>query len=128
MVLFERLTKVRERERGIDRIKRLVLKNKYVEGGLNATDIECLDSSLKLRQFIRADKSSHPIKIIQLYCNEILGQDKAIKQGYSKITDLEGVMMVAQSTINNLNQLINKELNDNIEAYRSDLTALNYAG
>ena len=46
-----------ERERGIDRIKRSVLKNKHVEGGLNATDIECLDRSLKTRQFVRANNS-----------------------------------------------------------------------
>ena len=32
--------------RGIDRIKRLILRNKYVEGGLNVTDIECLHKKL----------------------------------------------------------------------------------
>ena len=56
-----------ERDRGIDRIKRLILKNKYAEGGLNVTDIECLDRSLKTRQYVRADESRHPIKLIQLY-------------------------------------------------------------
>ena len=32
-----------EKERGIDRIKRAVLKNNYDEGGLNITDVECLN-------------------------------------------------------------------------------------
>ena len=117
-----------ERERGIDRIKRSVLKNKYVEGGLNVTDIECLDRSLKTRQFVRADKSNHPIKLIQLYCIEIIGQRKAIDQGYAKITENEDVTMIAQSTIGILNQVIRKELNSNIDAYRGDPTAVNYAG
>jgi hypothetical protein len=31
-----------------------VLKSEYVEGGLKALDIECLDRSLKLKQFLRA--------------------------------------------------------------------------
>ena len=40
-----------DKERGIGRIKRAVLKNKYSEGGLNVTDVECLNKSIKLRQF-----------------------------------------------------------------------------
>ena len=117
-----------ERERGIDRIKRSILKNKYMEGGLNVTDIECLDRSLKTRQFVRADKSNHPIKLIQLYCNEMIGQSKALSQGYGKITEREGVTMVAQSTINHLNQIIRNELNNDVAAFRGDRTAINYAG
>ena len=99
-----------------------------MEGGLNVTDIECLDRSLKTRQFVRADKSNHPIKLIQLYCIEIIGQRKAIDQGYAKITENEDVTMIAQSTIGILNQVIRKELNSNIDAYRGDPTAVNYAG
>ena len=104
-----------ERERGIDRIKRSILKNKYEEGGLNVTDIECLDRSLKTRQFLRADKSKHPIKTIQLFCIECLGQQKVVDQGYSMITNKEGVLMIAQSTINTLNEAMRKELNNNID-------------
>ena len=117
-----------ERERGIDRIKRFILKNKYVEGGLNVTDIECLDRSLKTRQFIRADKSKHPIGIIQLYCIEMQGQKKVIDQGYGKITSKESVTMIAQMTINVLNLNIRKNLNENIDMYREDMTAINYIG
>ena len=104
-----------ERERGIDRIKRSILKNKYVEGGLNVTDIECLDRSLKTRQFIIADKSRHPIKLIELYCIEIQDQYKVINQGYGKITKMESVVGVAQSTINNLNEMTRKRLNENVD-------------
>ena len=32
--------------------KRAVLKNEHEEGGLNITDIECLNRSLRLRLFI----------------------------------------------------------------------------
>ena len=117
-----------ERERGIDRIKRSILKNKYEEGGLNVTDIECLDRSLKTRQFLRADKSKHPIKTIQLFCIECLGQQKVVDQGYSKITNKEGVLMIAQSTFNTLNEAMRKELNNNMDKYRGDIVAINYAG
>jgi hypothetical protein len=117
-----------ERERGIDRIKRSILKNKYVEGGLNVTDIECLDKSLKTRQFVRADRSKHPIKLIQLYCVESHGQDKVINQGYARITSSEAVTMVAQSTINILNEAIRNKLNENLNKFRGDTMAINYAG
>ena len=40
-----------DKERGIGRIKRAILKNKYSEGGLNVTVVECLNKSIKLRQF-----------------------------------------------------------------------------
>ena len=57
----------------MDRIKRSVIKNDYCEGGLNITDIDCLNRSLKLRQFIRASKTRHPIRVIQKFCMEQLG-------------------------------------------------------
>ena len=50
------------------------MQNLNFEGGLNVTDIECLDRSLKARQFVRADKSKHPIKLIHLYCMKENGQ------------------------------------------------------
>jgi hypothetical protein len=40
-------------------------KNGIVEGGLNITDGECLNKSLKLRQFVRANRSKHSIKMIK---------------------------------------------------------------
>ena len=34
------------KERGVDRIKRAVLKNVYSEGGLIVTDVDCLNKSI----------------------------------------------------------------------------------
>ena len=67
-----------DKERGIDRIKRSVLKNSYEHGGLNITDVECLNKSLKLRQFMRAWTADHPIRTIQLYCLENCGFSSVI--------------------------------------------------
>ena len=53
-----------DKEKGIDRIKRSILKNETAEGGLNVTDVECLNRALKLRQYIRANKTNHPINQI----------------------------------------------------------------
>ena len=69
-----------DKERGIDRIKKAVFKNDYDSGGLNMTDMECLNRSLKLRQFIRANGANHPIKTIQKYCLEKLGHTDTIVQ------------------------------------------------
>ena len=54
-----------EKDKGIDRKKRSVFKNGHERGGLNITDVECLNKSLKLRQFIRASSADHPIRKIQ---------------------------------------------------------------
>ena len=69
-------------------IKRSVLKNDYDEGGLNITDVDCLNKALKLRQYIRAGKSSHPMSNIQRFWMEKLGYTSCIKKEYDKITFL----------------------------------------
>ena len=74
-----------EKERGIDRIKRSVLKNSHEEGGLNITDIDCLNRSLKLRQFMRANRVNHPIRTIQKYCMKKLGYTSTVVQEYDKL-------------------------------------------
>ena len=114
--------------RGIDRIKRSILKNKYVEGGLNVTDIECLDRSLKTRQYIRASRSKHPIHMVQLYCVEDGGNKSSVMQRYNKISTRESITMVAQSTINLLDVVIKSKLIDNFEIYSGDKIAIGYAG
>ena len=43
-------------------MKRSILKNKISEGGLNITDVDCLNKPFKFRQFVRAVGSSYPIK------------------------------------------------------------------
>ena len=114
--------------RGIDRIKRSILKNKYVEGGLNVTDIECLDRSLKTRQYIRASRSKHPIHMVQLYCVEDGGNKSSVMQRYNKISTRESITMVAQSTINLLDDVIKSKLIENFEMYSGDKIAIGYAG
>ena len=71
-----------EIERGVDRIERSVLKNNYDEGGLNITDVDCLNKALKLRQYIRAGKSSHPTSSILRFCMEKLGYTSCIEREY----------------------------------------------
>ncbi len=115
-----------ENDKGIDRIKRLILKNDIAEGGLNITDVDCLNSSLKLRQFIRANKSSHPIKIIQGYCMEQIGYDCDIQQEYDKITKKEEVTRVAQITINNLCDYTRNTIVYNLDKYMGEVNAVNF--
>ena len=91
-----------EKERAIYRIKRAVLKNSYEEGGLNIPDLECLNRSLKLRQFIRANKCSHPVSRIQTLCLEKIGYSSKIAQEYYKISEGEEIVRSAMTTINTL--------------------------
>ena len=58
---------------GLVESRDLFFKNDFSEGGLNITDVECLNKALKLRQFIGADASNQPIKRIHLFCHEELG-------------------------------------------------------
>jgi hypothetical protein len=44
--IFNFLWSTSENPKGIDRVKRAILKNSYVEGGLMVTDVECLNKSL----------------------------------------------------------------------------------
>jgi hypothetical protein len=57
--IFKFIWSTNEKHNGIDRISRAVMKNSYEEGGMKVTDVECLDRSLKLRQFIRAEQPRH---------------------------------------------------------------------
>jgi hypothetical protein len=86
--------------RARDRIKRSIMKNEYNEGGLKITDIECLDKSLKLRQYIKACSSNHAIKAIQAYCTKNLGIDEVLAQEFHIETSEEDVCKIAQETIN----------------------------
>jgi hypothetical protein len=91
-----------ENFRGIDRIKRSIMKNDYLQGGLNVTDVECLDRSLKVRQFFRASITNHPISDIQKLLSCSFVKDKQIKQEYYKINYKEPVCSRAQSSINQI--------------------------
>ena len=71
-----------DKERGIDRIKRAVFKNGYDSGVLNMTDMDCLNRSLKLKQFVRANGVNHTKKAIQKYCIEKLGHTNTVVKEY----------------------------------------------
>ena len=90
------------------------------------TDVECLNKALKLRQFVRADASNHPIRTIQLFCLEELGDRTVVKQIYGKITKKEEVTRVAQLTINTISLYMRRILVDNQEKYLSDRLAINF--
>jgi len=93
-------TKDLENPKARDRIKRSVMKNEYKEGGLNITDIECMDKSLKLRQYIRASNSSHTISDIQKFCNTNVGSENVLAQEFHTVTDEEIVCSIAHETLN----------------------------
>jgi hypothetical protein len=103
-------TKNIEDPRARDRIKRSVMKNDYKEGGLKIPDIECLDKALKLRQYIRANNSSHTIKNIQKYCIRNTGEEYVLAQEFAKITNEEIVCKIAQETINIITDNVRDEI------------------
>jgi hypothetical protein len=76
------------------------MKNEHQNGGLRVTDVECLDRSLKLRQFIRASKSKHVIARIQQLIVETENESPTLRQEYYKVTKSEDICTSAQETIN----------------------------
>jgi hypothetical protein len=105
------------------------MKNDYSEGGIKVTDVECLNKSLKLRQFIRASSSKHPIsKIQQALTSEGL-HNQILTQEYSKVNEGETICKSAQETLNiitdhnrdqyQLDQIPPKILNDVINEVSS---------
>jgi exonuclease III len=107
-IIFKFIWSTSNNPNGIDRISRNIMKNEYEHGGMKVTDVECLDRSLKLRQFIRAFNSSHEISKIQ----KLLTNSMVIKQEYAKISEKEKICKIAQDTLNILTdhnrQLYNK--------------------
>jgi hypothetical protein len=89
-----------ENHNGIDRISRAVMKNGYEEGGMKVTDVECLDKSPKLRQFIRANKSNHVISKIQALVVGRKADENSLRQEYDNILDSEAICSSAQESLN----------------------------
>jgi len=85
-----------------DRIKRLVLKLPYEKGGLTAPDIEIVNSALKVRQFLRAMSTNHPINFIQKYQLERVGYDDYYKWEYAKLCKHDPVILTYQVITNKL--------------------------
>jgi hypothetical protein len=108
-IIFKFIWSTKETQNGVDRIKRAVMKNDYDKGGMKITDVECLNRSLKLRQFIRAHNSRHAISTIQ---DILTSKDGCIKQEYSSISNEEDIVKSAQETLNII-------IDHNREKYRS---------
>ena len=98
--IFKFLWSTANNPNGIDRIKRSIMKNEFPKGGMKVTDVECLNRSLKLKQFIRAHNSNHVISRIQAMLSTRNGEGKHLRQEYSEITEDEPVCRVAQETLN----------------------------
>ena len=116
-IIFKFIWSTSNNPNGIDRISRKIMKNDYEHGGMKVTDVECLDRSLKLRQFIRAFNSSHEISKIQ----KIVTHSMVIEQEYSKITNKEHICMIAQETLNIIIDYNRQKYNDlKQEEYETD--------
>ena len=72
------------------------MKNEYENGGMKVTDVECLDRSIKLRQFIRAYNAKHCIAKIQ----SLVTGYSTLNQEYSNVTNKEDICSSAQHTMN----------------------------
>jgi hypothetical protein len=97
-LMFGFLWSTVENENGRDRIKRAIMKNDYDKGGMRVTDIECLNRALKLKQFLRANRSNHVISKIKAWVTKSnVGE---IKQDYVDLTKSDMVCNIAQETIN----------------------------
>jgi len=83
-----------------DRIKRSILKLPYDRGGLNAPDIKFLNWALKIKQFIRSMKSTHPINLIQKFHLEKIGYDDYFKCEYAKICTFDPIVRSFQINCN----------------------------
>ena len=99
-MIFKFLWSTKDNQNGIDRIKRSIMKNEYSKGGMKVTDVECLNRSLKLKQFFRANRSNHAISRIQTLVSTKTGHEKCIYQEYQTVTSEESVCTSAQETLN----------------------------
>jgi hypothetical protein len=99
-IIFKFLWSTNENPNGIDRIERAIMKNEYSKGGMKVTDVDSLDRSLKLKQFIRAYNSKHIISKIQALLTSRSGQGNQIQQEYKDVTKEEAICQSAQETLN----------------------------
>jgi hypothetical protein len=106
LVAIERLifkflwSKEWKESRPIERISRRVLKNSYENGGLNAPDVDCLNRSLKLRQFLRCNNYIHPISTLQLILLNNIRYDKVLNQECCRLVKDDPIIRLSQETIN----------------------------
>ena len=123
--IFGFLWATKENSKGIDRIKRSIMKNDYDKGGMKVPDTDCLNRALKMRQYVRAYKSNHTISEIQSILAGNEEHCRCPKQEYHKVTEDEAVSASAQSTINILtdnNRKIYEGLTE--EEYECDINLI----
>ena len=85
-----------------DRIKRSTLKLTYDQGGMQAPDIALLNKALKVKQFLRAMRTNHPINLIQKFQLERVGYNDYFKTEYAKICKFDPVIKTYQIVCNTL--------------------------
>jgi hypothetical protein len=98
--IFKFIWSNNDKQNGIDRISRSIMKNEYENGGMRVTDVECLNRSLKLRQFIRANKSKHVIAKIQQLVVGSDSESPTLRQEYHNVSKKDDICSSAQDTIN----------------------------
>jgi hypothetical protein len=98
--IFKFLWSTKDNPEGIDRIKRSIMKNEYADGGMRVTDVECLDKSLKLKQFIRAKSTNHEIAKIQNLLTNGNSNVHLTRQEYYLVTNGDPICKSAQGTLN----------------------------
>jgi hypothetical protein len=76
------------------------MKNEHSKGGLNITDIDCLNKSLKLRQYIRACRTSHTVRDVQLLCMHKSININMLAQDFYLGSHSEAVCQIAYETLN----------------------------
>jgi hypothetical protein len=76
------------------------MKNDYSKGGMKVTDVESLDRSLKLKQFLTAHNSHHVISRIQDLLSTQSDHGGFMHQEYSNVTEEESICKTAQETLN----------------------------
>jgi len=111
----------------VERIGRKVLKNEYEEGGMKAPDIECMNKALKLKQFLRANKVTHPICTIQKISCENNNYNEVINQEYDKL-DNDHIIGCSQSTINLLTDNMRNEIMKHVEIGETNTIVINMVG
>ena len=121
-IIFKFLWSNSELQNGVDRIKRSIMKNDYSKGGMCITDVDCLNKSLKLKQFIRASNSKHAISKIQTF----LTGSVFIRNEYNKVIQHEAVSEIAMETVNILaDHNRSSYINLTSEEYENDRLLIN---
>ncbi len=124
--IFKFLWSTKDNPNGINRIKRSIMKNEYADGGMRVTDVECLDKSLKLKQFIRAKSTNHEIAKIQNLLTNGNVNVHLTRQEYYAVTNGDPICKSAQGTLNIITDY-NRELYKNLPyaQYESDRNLIN---